>query len=242
MRIGIVQISPVRGNIERNISNHLYLIEQIIKLKADLIIFPELSLTGYEPTLAESLAVQVDDARLTPFQAFADKNEVAIGVGAPTKATDGVNISMLIFQAYKERSLYTKSLLHEDELPYFTSGKSQPSLQIKGEKVALGICYETLQRAHFEEAVNKQADIYIASVAKPDRGLNKAYLHFPSIAQEFHLPVLMANCVGFCDNFLSNGKSAVWNSQGKLVEELDTEKQGFILYDTKRDEAKRVSL
>lgn len=71
-------------------------------------------------------------------------------------------------------------------------------------KIAFGICYETLRREHFFQAIEHEADIYIASVAKPERRIKKAYLHIPSIAKEFNIPILMSNCVGYCDNFLSN--------------------------------------
>jgi len=47
MKIGIVQISPYLGDLKRNFDLHLDYIEKSRKKKADLLIFPELSLTGY---------------------------------------------------------------------------------------------------------------------------------------------------------------------------------------------------
>ncbi|MEN0051486.1 MAG: GNAT family N-acetyltransferase, partial [Bacteroidota bacterium] len=38
--------------------------------------------------------------------------------------------------------------------------------------------------------------------------------------------------IGFCDNFLSNGQSAVWSKEGGLVDSLDNENEGLLLYDT----------
>ncbi|MFN0199912.1 MAG: nitrilase-related carbon-nitrogen hydrolase [Bacteroidia bacterium] len=106
---------------------------------------------------------------------------------------------------------------------------------MKGKQIALGICYETLQRAHFVKAKENEAELYIASASKPDRGTDKAYLHFPSIAKEFKTPILMSNSVGYCDNFLSNGLSSVWNKEGKLIGQLDKENQGLLIYDTEKD-------
>ena len=211
------------------------LIGLAIELNADLIVFPELSITNYEPELANELATDVKDSIFNPFQDISDENKIAIGVGMPTKATDGINISMLIFQPNKDRIVYSKHLLHSDELPYFVSSNNQPFLEIKGKRIALGICYETLQREHFVKAKESNADLYIASVAKPDRGTDKAYLHFPSMAKEFKTPILMCNSIGYSDNFVANGLSSVWNNKGELLDQLDKENQGLLVYDTEEE-------
>jgi predicted amidohydrolase len=93
-----------------------------------------------------------------------------------------------------------------------------------------------LQREHFLHAKNQGADIYIASVAKPKGGIEKAYQHFPGIAKEFNTPILMSNCVGYCDNFMSAGQSAVWNKKGELIEQLDAANQGLIIFDTNTEQ------
>lgn len=242
MKICIAQTKSLKGKVEKNIQNHLQVIGQAVKLHVDLIIFPELSITGYEPALAKELAGNIGQEIFKPFQKLADEHEVVIGVGMPTKAMDGIKISMLIFQPHQAGLVYSKQMLHADELPYFVSGDHQAFLNIKGKKVALGICYETLQREHFVNAAENNADIYIASVAKPDRGVEKAYLHFPAIAKEFGIPILMSNCVGYCDNFLSNGQSTVWDNEGKVLKQLDKENQGILVYDTKQDEVRNFAV
>lgn len=231
MRICIVQIKPLKGAIQENIKNHLRVIEAAIELSADLIIFSELSITGYEPTLAKELIRDIDGPMFEPFQDLSDQNNIAIGIGLPTKTSKGLNISMLIFRPAQKRIIFSKELLHEDELPYFVCGTKPPFMTIKGQKIAIGICYETLQRVHFEQAIENGADLYIASVAKSEKGIQKAYAHFPTLAKEFKTPILMSNCVGFCDNFLSRGQSAVWDENGNLVSQLDKERQGILVFD-----------
>ncbi len=234
MKICIAQIKSESGNIPKNIQNHLRCIERAVELHADFIVFPELSITNYEPRLANKLATVVEDRIFNPFQNLSDKNQITIGVGMPTKAPNGIHISMLVFQPNKERMVYSKSLLHSDELAYFVSSTNQPSLKIKGKNIALGICYETLQRAHFVKAVQTNADLYIASVSKPDRGTHKAYVHFPLVAKEFEIPILMCNSIGDSANFVANGLSSVWNKKGELLGQLDKDTQGFLIYDTEK--------
>ena len=237
MKICIAQTASLKGTVQKNIQNHLQIIERAVLLEADLIIFPELSITGYEPGLAKALSTNIEDDLFRPFQKLADKNGITIGVGMPTHTIDGINISMLIFQPSKEPIKYAKQMLHTDEEPYFVCGNKQAFININGKKIAVGICYETLQRAHFLNAKEQGADIYIASVAKPQGGIEKAYLHFPKIASEFDTPILMSNCIGFCDNFLSVGQSAAWNNNGELVGQLDNENQGLLIYDTELNTA-----
>ncbi|SHJ28974.1 carbon-nitrogen hydrolase family protein [Aquimarina spongiae] len=236
MKICIAQIQSLKGNIQKNIQNHLEIIQHAITLNGEMVIFPELSVTGYEPELAKALALEVNNPIFDPFQQLADDHDIVIGVGMPTIAPNGIHISMLIFQAKKDRSIYAKRILHQDELPYFVSGDHPPSLDLKGEKIAIGICYETLQREHFINAVQNEVTVFIASVAKPERGLEKAYVHFPSMAKEFEIPILMSNSIGYCDNFLSNGQSAVWNDKGELLSQLDQERPGLLIYDTQTNQ------
>lgn len=235
MKICLAQTRSKSGNVPSNIENHLNFVEHAIELNADLIVFPELSISNYEPKLANDLAVDIQDSKFNSFQELSDKNQITIGVGIPTKSINGIKISMLIFQPNKNRIAYSKRILHPDELAYFIEGDNQLHLNIKGHNIALGICYETLQREHFVEAKNNNADLYIASVAKARKGTDKAYLHFSEVAKEFKIPILMSNSLGASDDFAANGLSSVWNKKGKLLGQLDEEHQGFLLYETETE-------
>ncbi|MFK8038348.1 MAG: GNAT family N-acetyltransferase [Crocinitomicaceae bacterium] len=238
MKICIAQTKALKGNVQKNIRNHLLWIEYAAELNADLIIFPELSLTGYEPQLAKGLAVKLEDKIFNLFQEYSIKLNITIGVGMPIIAKNGINISLLIFQPNTQSIAYSKQRLHTDELPYFTCGTSQLFLTIKGQKIAFGICYETLQTEHFLFANQNETDIYIASVAKSKDGIEKAYSHFPKMANQFKTPILMSNSVGYCDNFMGAGNSAVWDKNGNLLRQLDDENQGILVYDTQLETTK----
>ena len=108
MKICVAQTASKKGEIQQNILNHLNIIEQAIQSNADLIIFPELSITNYEPALAEALVVDFESSIFNPFQELSDKNRITIGIGMPTKSKNGINISLVIFQPNKTRIKYTK--------------------------------------------------------------------------------------------------------------------------------------
>ena len=45
----------------------------------------------------------------------------------------------------------------------------------------------------------------------------------------------MSNCVGFCDNFQSVGRSSVWTKQGRLAGQLDNKQEGILIFDTETE-------
>ena len=79
MKICVAQTRPVKGDIQSNIDRHKEIIALAISNGADTIIFPELSITGYEPRLAKELAIDLDDIRFDDFQKIADTDQITIG-------------------------------------------------------------------------------------------------------------------------------------------------------------------
>jgi predicted amidohydrolase len=236
MKICIAQTRPVIGDIERNIEAHKVFVETAVSHHANFIIFPELSLTGYEPTLAQALAIQPDDPRLDVFQTMADAGQIMIGVGAPTQNQPRPCISLIIFQPQKPRQIYAKQYLHEDEEPFFVPGTPTSGLIGIKNEVALAICYEISVPEHATAACNNGASIYLASVAKFVNGIDTANKRLAEIAQRYAMTVFMVNCVGTADGAECAGQSAVWNPQGKRVGQLDDANEGILIFDTETQE------
>jgi predicted amidohydrolase len=236
MKICIAQTQPTKGNVSANIEAHEEFIELALTLNAEAIFFSELSLTGYEPELAKKLATNQNDHRLDIFQEVSNKNKIIIGLGLPTAIESQIRISMIIFEPNKPRQTYSKQHLHSDEFSYFENGVGQVIIKSNDKNIAPAICYESLLPTHSENAFKLGANIYLASVAKPENGIKKAFEHFPAVAKQYGMPVLMSNCVGFSDNFLSVGKSAVWTKEGELVGHLDDKTEGILIFDTEKEE------
>lgn len=238
MKISVAQTSPFKGDISANIMAHEKLILLAISYNADMIFFPELSITGYEPALAKDLAINENDERFYNFQTISNKNNITIGIGMPLKIDAGIKISMILFQPNTIKQIYSKQQLHTDEFPYFVKGDEQIILTIKNKKIAPAICYESLQWSHSENANKLGAEIYMASVAKSQNGIDKAMAHYPAVAKKFSMPVLLSNCVGYCDNFKGAGQSSVWTKQGNLAGKLDDKSEGLLIFDTETETCK----
>ncbi|PHS63382.1 MAG: carbon-nitrogen hydrolase family protein [Flavobacterium sp.] len=236
MKICLAQSESKKGDINWNISNHKKWIEVAISQNADLIVFPELSLTGYEPNLANKLATDQNDLRLNEFQELSDKCKISIGVGLPTKTENGILISMVIFQPNQQRQTYSKQELHSDEKKHFIQGNEQIIIPNNNERIAPAICYESLQQEHIKKACELNANIYLASVAKPQDGIEKALNYFPKVAKQYSMLIFMVNCIGFCDNFKSVGQTSIWDENGILIGQLDSKNESMLIFDTKTKE------
>ncbi|MCU0341323.1 MAG: carbon-nitrogen hydrolase family protein [Spirosomaceae bacterium] len=242
MKIAIPQIRPVKGDIETNLQRHADFVRLAVGHGVSLMFFPELSLTGYEPTLAHALATTKYDKRLEILQNLSNEHQIALGVGLPTRSDEGVRISMVIILPNGTRLLYSKQLLHPDELRYFVAGEQLVLLPYRNQFIAPAICYESLVPTHAATAAMAGTAIYFASVAKSVKGVEKAKAHYPIIAQTHKMMVLMANCVGTCDDFVAAGQSAVWNQQGELIGQLNATEEGILILDTETDQVTQLNI
>jgi len=236
LKIGVAQIRSKKGDIDFNIVSHKKLIELAAVHGAAMIIFPELSLTGYNPSLANELATTAADLRFNDFQKISDRSKITIGVGVPLKNKSGVTISMILFQPGQERLTYSKKYLHADEEPFFVSGENFPVVTNDDAKVGLAICYELFIAEHTVQAFSNGAQHYVASVAKVSRNIDKALFRSAGISQEHSAFVLMANAIGLCEEGDGIGKTSAWHN-GELIAQLDTDQEGVLIVDTDTKEA-----
>jgi predicted amidohydrolase len=242
MRISVAQTRPVKGDIHKNIINHKKLLDLAIDQSSDIIIFPELSLTGYEPELAKELATDKDDIRLDVFQKISDNKHITIGVGLPTKNKDGICISMILFQPNSQRQTYSKKYLHSDEEPFFISGVNSNEFISNKRNVALAICYELSVPAHSQNAYEKGGEFYVTSAVKTVDGVKRAIQQLSDIATKYSMTVLLANCIGHSGGYDCGGKSSVWNDKGLLVGQLNDTAEGILIFDTETQEVIQKTL
>lgn len=253
--LAVAQTHPIKGDILKNIENHKRLIDIALSCNADTVIFPELSLTGYEPELAQTLAIAVDDSRLAVFQDISNTQNLTIGVGVPLKQGDDtysqmgniclpsdealrssfqvITISMIIFKPYQPRQVYSKKYLHSSEIPFFVSGDNVSTF-INSTKIALAICYEISVAQHAKDAFDNGAEYYIASVVEDN--IDKAITKLSITAAQYNMTILMANAVGQTGAYFCNGKSSIFGRDGKILGQLDAVHEGVLVINTETDE------
>ncbi len=234
MKICAAQTKPIKGDISANIEQHIKLIHQAGLNQAQIIIFPELSLTGYEPELAKQLAVDLNDTRLDIFQQLSELYQLVIGVGIPTKQLDNseqIFISMLIFQPKKQRIIYSKQHFFESESAFFCSGRQSIYLNYVNEIIAPVICYELSNSSLVQKAKQNAATVYMASVLNSVNGVDSDLLKLAEIAKKYQMTVSMSNFVGESGGYQCAGKSAIWNVHGEMVGQLSSDEEALLIYD-----------
>jgi predicted amidohydrolase len=210
------QSSSVRGDIDGNVKRHLRLIEEAAKHGAALIVFPELSLTGYEPDLAEIQHLEPTDARLGAFQEMADKHTMKILVGAPYQEEESIHIAAFLYHPGEDPLVYTKHHLHDGEEKYFEPGTRGLTFDVPWERASVAICADIAHPEHAENAAANGATIYAAGVLITPGGYEADAVLLQGYSTKHNMMVIMANHASPSGGFETAGKSAIWGPLGNL--------------------------
>ena len=133
----------MKGDVSANIKMHLLTVQKAFEIGVSYIVFPELSVTGYEPLLAGDLAFSEDDSRLAPLIDAAISCNIYIAVGAPLQAEGLPYIGEIIIFPNGRTETYSKMNLHPGEENYFSVGEKYHSIDIGNEKIFNAICADT---------------------------------------------------------------------------------------------------
>ena len=242
MKIALVQLESITGDIEGNVTRHLAALRRLRATDVDLAVFPELSLTNYEPRIAARTALADDDARLASFAQAARELDAPICVGAAIESAGKPSISAILCSPGQPRRIIHKAYLHADEEPLFAAGIARASVLPLAQRIALAICFDISVDAHIEDAASQGMDVYLASVAKTVRGIKAARKRLCALARQYRVPVLAVNSVGRCEGSRAGGGSLVIDRHGSVVEALDDRQQAILIYDTDLAETRQLSL
>ncbi|WP_416047151.1 carbon-nitrogen hydrolase family protein [Cupriavidus basilensis] len=188
---------------------------------ARLVLFPELSLTGYESTIVSEVAIHDDDARLAPLRHECIRSGLTAVVGAPLRFDDGVRIGALTLMSDGKITSYTKQYLHSGEDATFAPGSGGPPISVDGETVALAVCADTGHPEHAAQASTMGAILYAAGVLFTANGYAADTALLRRYAAQHRFAVLMANHGADTGGWTSIGKSAFWDEDGCCVVAVD---------------------
>lgn len=231
MKIAAAQIKSFAQDTEANIGNHLRMITLAAKQEVSLIVFPEMSLTGYELELAESMAFNQNDERIAVFKELAVQFKMMIVVGAPIKIGNELYIGSFIFAPDGTTHIYTKQYLHTGEEVYFSSGLDfNPILEWGGERISFAICADITNPLHPKAASDNDTTLYVPSIFySTPTGIVEAYRQLSGYAEAYGMFILMANFTGYSYGLEARGKSGYWDHTGKLVANLDETEEGLLV-------------
>jgi predicted amidohydrolase len=215
--LAVAQIRARSGRMAESVEAHVRSAEIAAATGAKLVLFPELSLTGYSRTLTLADAIDPRTTALDPLREISRARDITIAVGAPLEGSSGLLIGNLSFCPDGSVRTHTKQHLHEGEEMAFVGGDGGVPLAVDGAKAGIAICADINYRSHAAAASASGASIYAASCFLTPRGYPTDCATLVEYATTFDLVVLMANYTGRCGGFESAGGSAIWDSTGRLL-------------------------
>ena len=227
---GLVQFPVVKGSIEQNFLEHKKCIERAARNGVDVVVFPELSLTGYEPTLASNLAIDVESNIVKQLSIVAKENGVVVVSGCPLKSAESRPfIGALISYPSGKTDFCRKQHLHTGESEYFVAGKGSYFFKYNEQLIAVAICADFSNQTHAAEAKAANADVYLASVLVSGNGFDFDSQQLQGYASEHNFVVLMSNHNGETGGWKTCGKSRAWDNEGKLAVAAENDESSLVI-------------
>jgi len=193
---------------------------------AELLVLPELFLTGYElPAIVahpETYTLDPGDRRLDQLTTACEETRTAVVVGAPTRDPEfrGLHISALVLGRNGQfAARYDKQHVDSSERAAgFNPGTSGCTLTLDGWRLGLGICWDSSYPEHARAAALDGCHAYlVGAMFDRNRGAHKRATVCPALALDNAMYVVVANHVGPSGPYNGCGRSAVWNPEGVLL-------------------------
>jgi len=254
MKIAMAQISPHLGDIKKNLELHLEYIEKSKKKKADLLVFPELSLTGYSlKDLVEEVALHPEkDPLFKKLKTLSRELSFILGFVEEKERGQFYN-SAAFFSGGKILHIHRKVFLPTygmfEEGKFFAQGKNFKTFDTLFGKMGMMICRDFLHYATSYLLFAGGTEIIIIISSAPGRGVSEKESYESSRMWElmgetvslFSTAFLIyCNRVGFEDGKVFAGGSYIYNPWGELIAKASYLDKDFLLQEIDLNEIKRA--
>jgi predicted amidohydrolase len=240
--IAAAQTVPIRGDVDANVEAHLRLARLAAEAHAQIVVFPELSLTGYELDLATDLAFSEADPRLAPLVEAAAAGPTTLVVGAPVRTGSRLHIGAFILSPDRTIGLYTKhhlgafppgascdGVVPPAEATVFHPGNHDPLVRFAGNTAAVAVCADTGRPAHPRAAAERGATTYLASMFVIPSDYDRDTANLQAYAGRHSMAVVFANFGGPSGGLACGGRSSIWSPRGELLARLEATGSGVAM-------------
>jgi len=223
VKIMLAQTVNRVGDITGNLREMVKAIGKAESVGMDLLVFPELALTGYPP---EDLLLRdafLDAAESAVREVIEATGKTAVVFGHPRRTGRGLcNSASLarygsLFGVYDKRALPNYGVF--DERRYFVPGEESEAFEIDGWRIGIGICEDLWDDTIAEETCESACDVLLNLNASPfhiDKQAEREVL-LRKRARQFGTPVLYVNPVGGQDEVVFDGGSHAVDADGILL-------------------------
>lgn len=235
--LAIAQIDSVLGDINKNISKHISFIKSAIKQNADLIVFPELSLTGYSlKDIVHDIALNENEINnLNEFKKLSRQISILVGLVEESNEFKYYN-SFYLFEKGKvnliHRKIYLPTYGMFEEGRYFSAGKDLKPFKTKScDKIGVLICEDSWHPVLSNLLAHQGSKIIFSPTASPIRvssnqtieNIDKTNQEIQkSIARLNSLFAVFVNRVGVEDGVQFYGASQIISPFGEVIAKAKT--------------------
>jgi NAD+ synthase (glutamine-hydrolysing) len=256
MRVALVQLNTIVGDVGGNVARVLDAMNRARDERADLVVFPELCVSGYPPRdLVERAAfIRQCEAGLERIRAATEDPAspgVIVGLPLPSRAETGKGVtnSAVMLAAGRVVHRHDKLLLPTydvfDEARYFEPAETCEPFDFKGERIGLSICEDAWndpqlfrRRPYAVDPIqmlaSRGASLMINISASPfavgKEGFRAELMS--SHACRHHTPFIFVNLTGGNDELVFDGRSLFLDARGKLVNALAAFEEQMVVVDS----------
>ncbi len=248
LRIALGQFNSTVGDIEGNVKTMSSIYNEAVKLGADVVVFPEMSVCGYPP---EDLLLKDDflgDIRTAIERLAKDCPKKTIITGFAEKSEKGYFNSLAVLTGGKVKNIYRKSVLPNygvfDERRYFRPGTEPLVIEINQMAAALTICEDIWQLEWMDKffGQTRRKDLIVNISASPFHlgKIKQRQDVLGRCAKHFGCAVAYCNLVGGQDELVFDGRSMFLDSTGKVVSQAKAFAEDLLIADISWGSGKKV--
>src|SRR4029079_5178693 len=259
MKIGFAQINPTVGDLEGNFQKIATAYDQLAQVGADIVIAPELAVTGYPPQdlLFKSRFVPENLAVLDRLQKRLSKPALLVGFVDRNKGRGKpFHNAAALLQAGEPLQKTHKSLLPTydvfDEDRYFEPAREIAPLNFRGHRIGVHMCVDILTERYLPRPfydvdpvcalVTQEAEMILNVSASPF-SLRKPAVRremISGLAGTYQRPIFYCNAVGGNDQLVFDGNSIAVNARGQLLAQLPAFEEASVIVDSESVQAPEI--
>jgi len=257
-RLALAQCAPALGDLKDNLELHLELTQQAITEGADMVVFPELSLTGYLlKDLVPEVAMTLDDARLAPLFELSKRIDIATGVVLKSEDFRYYNAALYLSGGevkHVHRKVYLPTYGMFDEQRYFAPGDRIRAFDVAGVRAGMLVCEDMWHLSSAYLLFVQGVSLLLCISSSPGRGVlaNADADVAPgsvgswndllqTVAEYTTSYVAYVNRLGYEDGVNFWGGSCVFGPDGQMVVDAG-ENAGLVIADIDVREVERQRL
>jgi predicted amidohydrolase len=213
LRVAAAQPVTKTDDLRANALAHA---DAVRRCRARLVVFPEMSLSGYS---MEAPAVDVDDPALGPLvDACEETGSIALA-GAAVPHLSGRAIGVLAVAGTGVEVVYRKVHLGGPEIGVYVPGTAVAVVEVSGWRIGLGICKDTRIDGHTSATIASAIDLYAAGLVHRPHEVDQFDVRARRICALASVPVVFAGYAGPTGGGYTQTcvGSAIWDANGHCV-------------------------